>query len=572
MPMTLAVQWYILVGAWMPLIALMFLCVQGWAASSIFDKDAQYWHFSREKWNLAHVICGALGFVLMILPVPEVWWPAVGFPVGLLVMFASTVAYWIHHNKNVPEAQHFRISGEGLRQRMASRAATRHAKAASIVLADAKGSPQPVPGKDDALFQVHLAMEDLFTPAFVQRASTIELTPSKEGPYQVSQVVDGVRYRRDPVDAATANAIIDYVKVAAGMDVADKRRKQVGDLTAKMGVDGHAMRIRTAGSSAGQSMTLDVDLKERVDIKPDRLGLYPKQAEALAKAVEDQHGIVLVSTPAGGGRTTTLYSLLRRHDAFTANIRTLEFEHLVQLDGVGHSEFKPEEGTEFAIQLRSMLRRDPNIVMIADLPDARTAQEAAAPGMRGPLIYIGLRADSGLDAVLRWCKAVGDLPKAAAPMKAVIYGRLVRKLCENCRVPYQPDPNQLRKLGLPPEQVKQLFKASGKVIERNREEQCPNCGGLGYRGQVGVYEVMVFDDESRALVAKGDLNAVKTHMRRLKVMTLQEAALRKAIEGATSIEEVIRVTRPPAASGGSGSGADGEPQPSRPAPAEPVAT
>ncbi len=551
MPLSLAVEWYILVGPWVPLIALGFLCLWGWVTSNVWDKDTVYWHFNREAWNIGHLVCGTLGFALMILPIPVIWWPAVGFTAGLLVMWSSSIAYWVYHNRNVPEDQVFRISAEGFRQRMAARSAARQQKAAAISLVDASGVARGLPGKEDPLFVVHMTMEDMLTPALVQRASSVELIPNRSGQYQVSQMVDGVRFRREPLDAGVANAVIDYLKGAASLDVADKRRRQTGDFLARFGTESHEIRVRSAGSSAGQSLTLDIDLKKRVDIKPKDLGLLPRQVEALDKATEDLHGIVLVSSPVGNGRTTTLYSMLRRHDAFTANIRTLEFERLVLIDGVGHAEFKPEKGVDFATELRSVLRRDPTIVMIEDIVDNRTAQEAAAPGMRGPLQYIGVRADSGLEALAKWAKAVGDLKLAAEPMKAVVSSRLMRKLCDNCKVPYQPDPNQLRKLGLPPDQIKQLYKHSGKVVERNREETCPACGGLGYRGQTGAYEVMVFDNDARKLVAAGDLNGLKTHMRRVKTISIQEAALRKAIDGVTSIEEVIRITRtgaaPPAA-------------------------
>lgn len=552
MTLSLAVEWYILVGPWAPLVAMGFLFLWGWVTSSIWDKDAVYWHFNREAWNIAHLVCGTLGFAIMIAPVPAVWWPAVGFPAGLLVMWASSIAYWIFHNRNVPADSAFRVSTEGLRQRMAARAAARQQKSAAISVIDAKGVVRGLPGKDDPLFVVHMTMEDILTPALIQRAAAIELLPGRNGQYQVSQTVDGMRYRRDPLEPGVANALIDYFKSAAALDVADKRRRQTGSFNARFGTQSHELRVRSAGSTAGQTLTVDIDIRKRVDIKPADLGLLPRQMEALDKATADLHGIVLVSAPVGNGRTTMLYSLLRRHDAYTANIRTLELEQLVTIDGVGHSEFKAEKGTDFATELRSILRRDPTILMVEDLVDVRTAQEAATPGVRGPLQYLGIRAESGLEALAKWAKAVGDLKLAAEPMKAVISCRLLRKLCDNCKVPYQPDPNQLRKLGLPPDQIKQLFKHSGKVIERNREETCPACGGLGYRGQTGAFEVMVFDSDARKLIAAGDLNGLKTHMRRLKTISTQEAALRKAIEGITSIEEVIRITRGGSASGGGG--------------------
>lgn len=559
-PLTLAADFYFLVNPFTPLIALVILMGWAWLVSSRLDKDAQYYHFKREQWNLAHLIAGTLGLATMFAPVPEAWWIGVGLVGGTIVMFSTVLTYWVYRNRNVPEKERFYLSLDSMRRNMQQRKAQRAARAATISIVDSKGAKRIPPAKEDARFPVHLAMEELVAPAILARAGTIEVVPAKGGMYQISQIVDGVRYKRDPLDGVTGSAVIDYLKEMAGVDVADKRRKQRGDFGLDLGADYHEARLHTAGSSAGQSMVLEFNVKQRVNIKPADLGLLSKQLTALDELVRDPHGIVLVAAPADGGRTTTLYSLLRRHDAFTTNIRTLELEQFLQLDGVGHAEFDPTgEDADFAIQLRSMLRRDPNIVMISDLVSPQTALEAAAPGMGGPLIYVGLRAESGLEAIATWLKAVGDLQKGAAPLRGVIFERLVRKLCD-CKIAYRPPAEQLKKLGLPADQVRQLFNPSGKIVDRNREETCPQCGGLGYRGQSGVFEIMIFDNEARALIAKGDLNGLKTHMRRLGGFTLQQAGLRKAIEGVTSIDEIIRISRPPQKGGGAGAAAQSKPE------------
>lgn len=545
--------WNILVNPIPPLVALALVCGWGWLVSTKLDKDSQYFHLPREQWNLAHLIAAIAGFGIMILPVGGPWWPAVGFTAGPLVMFSTVLAYWRYRNARVPEDKKFHLTMDAVRGSMAARKAARAAKAASIALIDARGAAVPVPNKEDAAFGTHLAMEELIGPAIVGRATTVEIMPAQGGQYQVTQTVDGMKYRRDPLDASQGAAIIDYLKGPAGLEVADKRRRQMGDFGLKYGLETKDVRLRTAGSSTGQQAIVEFDIKKRAKMKFEDLGLHARQVESLNAISSDLHGIILVAAPADNGRTTTMYAILRRHDSYTNNIRTLEIEQLLTLDGVGHSEYKAGEA-DFSTTLRSMLRRDPNIVMVADLVDAKTAQECAGPGPAGPLIYAGLRADDAMTALAMWCKSVGDLKKAAAALKGVVAQRLLRKLCDNCRVAYQPPADQLKKLGLPADQVKQLFKVGGKIIDRNREVPCPTCGGLGYFGQTGVFEVFVFDDEARGLIAKGDLNSVKTLMRRNKMMTLQEAALRKAIDGVTSIEEVIRISKSAPASSGSGSG------------------
>lgn len=536
-------NWYILVAPWTSLIALAITMAWGWLVSARLDKDARYWHLAQRNWNLAHLSCGLVGAAVMLAPVPVWWWIFLGIPLGIIVMFSSTLMYWYHRNTQVPEEKKYHLSMDSFRAGMQQRKLAKAAKAATIAITDGAGVQRITPEREDPKYQVHMLMEELLTPAFLAGATSLEMVPAKGGQCQITQIVDTMRYRRNPMDMASAPAVIDYIKELAALDAEDRRRKQRGDCKARFGAENFAMRVRTSGTSAGQTLRLDFNLRQQVNRKPEDLGLTKKQRELHDRVVQDKHGIVLVSAPAGQGRTTSLYTLLKFHDAFTSNIRTLELEHLLQIDGVGHTEYDPERGIEFAIQFRSMLRRDPNVMMVSDLVDDRTAQEAAFPGPKGTLIYLGVKSDSAMEALARWIKAVGDKKKASESLQILTHQRLMRKLCDQCKLAYQPPGEQLKKLGLPPEQVRQLFKPTGKVIDRNKEIQCPMCNGLGYKGLVAAFKVMSFDNESRALVAAGDLNGVKVHMRRMQYMTLQQAALRRAIEGATSIDEVIRVTK-----------------------------
>jgi type II secretory ATPase GspE/PulE/Tfp pilus assembly ATPase PilB-like protein len=141
-----------------------------------------------------------------------------------------------------------------------------------------------------------------------------------------------------------------------------------------------------------------------------------------------------------------------------------------------------------------------------------------------------------------WCKAVGDLPTAAAPLHGVIAGRLVRRLCQNCRVGYQPSADMLKKLGLPADKVPQLFKKGGQVLIKNKPETCPVCAGIGYIGQEGVFEAYLLGKTERELIKSGNLAALRAEFRKGGAPTIQQAALLKAVEGLTSIEEIMRVT------------------------------
>ena len=183
-------------------------------------------------------------------------------------------------------------------------------------------------------------------------------------------------------------------------------------------------------------------------------------------------------------------------------------------------------------------------MLLSQITDNDTPRIAAEPGLKGPMIYIPQRAGSTAEQIREWVKRVGDLKMASATLRAVSNQRLLRTLCPNCRQPYQPTPEQLKKMGLPADRVKQLYRASGKVQVKNKIENCPVCGGTGYLGQTGAFEVMIVDDAARKALVAGDLKSALSHARRNKMIYLQEAALSKIVSGETSIEEVIRVTSP----------------------------
>ena len=184
--------------------------------------------------------------------------------------------------------------------------------------------------------------------------------------------------------------------------------------------------------------------------------------------------------------------------------------------------------------------------MVSDLQDAGTGKQAALVGRDGPLLYLGVQTKEGIPcAVTEWFRAVGDLKEAASPMTAVVTGRVMRKLCPECRTPFSPSTEQAKKLGIKDPGAVQLYRQSGRIQVKNKIEECPMCRGTGFFGTVGVFEVMPVDRDARKLLADGDLKGAYTHARRsLGMMLMQEAALRKVARGETSLEEVARVLSP----------------------------
>ncbi len=530
--------------AWWKVI-LMYLPFAPWAwlISTKLDKDAQRFHMNFKMWGGIHLLAGtvALGAMLVI---PIFW---IGWPVGMLVLISPVLIYWKLRNIKVPEGQAYALSGGAeLAQRWEKRKLAKAAHAAALQFSDSSGHLRDVPLKDDPLFPIHIMAEDILGPAMEARASRLDLQLSAKG-CASAQTVDGMRMKRDPLPPDTGAKIFAFLKDLAGMEIEEQRRRQTGEFSVTGPSGSTQFSLTVAGAAGGQVMRIDFDRANRIQRPFDSLGLLPSQFEQLQSMKEEhnRHGIVLLGAPSGHGLTTSAYSFITRHDAYTSNIKSLEYEVYLQIDGVDHVQWDPENAdVDYASHLQSILRRDPDVVLAMDVREAASAQVAAVPGFSGPLIYVPMKAATVVDLIREWVKLVGDVKQATAGLRSVMCQRLFRKLCENCRQPYQPSKEQLKKLNLPAEKVNQLFRAGGKVQVKNRVENCPVCGGTGYLGQVGAFEVMMLDDEGRKILGTGDLKAALAHARRHKMIYLQEAALSKVVSGETSIEEVIRITAP----------------------------
>jgi type II secretory ATPase GspE/PulE/Tfp pilus assembly ATPase PilB-like protein len=372
---------------------------------------------------------------------------------------------------------------------------------------------------------------------------------------QVAQTVDGLRYKREPLTSDNAVRMLDYLKDIAGLDVNDRRKRQSGDFKVKGPTGESSVTLVSAGSSTGQSLRMDIDRQKRLNKPFDGLGLLAPQLEALngLKDMGERHGIVLIGAPPGHGLSTTAYAFLSRHDAYTSNVKSLEREIVVRLEGVDQVQWDPSNpDVDYATNLQSILRRDPDIVLTGEILDMETAKVAADPGLKGPLIYIQQPLPTITDQIRDWVKKVGDVKDATKALRAVTNQRLLRSLCPNCRQAFQPTADQIKKLNLPAKKAQQLYRPGGKIQVKNKIEDCPICQGTGYLGQTAAFEVFMVDDEARKILGGGDLKAALAHARRNKMIYLQESALAKVVNGDTSLEEVVRVTSPPKAAEGGG--------------------
>lgn len=534
-----------LVSPWKPLLILVPLLGWAWVVSSIYDKDAQRFYLKRKAWNLGHIVAGLVALGAAVLS-PTI---LIGLPAMLLILGIDLGVYFAMRNKDdrVPEGQRWSLNpSEMLAAKKSDKADKARARDVTLVFRTKQGVIPP-PERETPEFAIRARAEGVITDAMDSRATRFEIIPANEQAYAAFSYVDGVRSQPEAIPAAEAVAVIDFLKKAAGLDTSERRKRQVGDVNFERLSVKQKLRVTTQGVQGGMRLFALLNPETQVARTVEDLGLVTAQQEELKRITSERGGVVLLGAPPMGGRTSLMYAVVRAHDAYTTNVQTMEMEQLSAVEGVRHNVFDPTvDGAEYSTTVRSILRRDPDVVAIAETPDTQTALEVAKADHSRTRIYLALRADTALGALQAYTKAVGDAALAAKGLRGVVVGRLARRLCPNCKAAYQPTPDMLKKIGLPPDKVQTLYRKGGQVLIKNKPETCPMCGGTGHLGQEGLFEVHSIGDEERSLIAKGDWAALRAAMRKRRLPGLQEAALRKAAEGTLSVEEIIRVLAPPA--------------------------
>lgn len=530
------------------------------------EADARMYTLPILGWNLGYIGAALVSLVLIVF-IP---WFFVGWLLAVMILAGTMFAYWKFRDARLPENRRFRFGGEKLAKAMAARKQAAADRGASAQFTRADGSKEPVPQKEDPSLGIYLTVEQMMLAPLSVRATRIDLASTQAG-VATSMLVDGVRTKGEPMPPDVGNAAIDMIKRLAGLDVNDRRRRQTGAFTVTSAAGSSRLTVLSIGSSNGQSLRVEFDREERFGKAIDSIGLAPSQLEAL-RTLEDpgkRVGVVIVSAPPGQGLTTLGFSIVSRHDAYTSNIKTLERELVYRVEGVEHKAFAPEPGVEdYASALTKIIRRDPDVVLAADISEPGSAKAATLMGLERPLVYVLVPAESMAAAVTTWIQAVGDPKTATKCLSAVVHQRLIRQLCPNCKSPFTPAPEQAKKLGIPTGKQVELFRPSGKIQVKNRIEDCPVCQGSAYFGQIGIFEVLMVDKDARQMLAENDFRgAYARAVRDTKMIQLQEAALLKVREGLTSLEEVQRVFAPKqaAAAKPAASGATAPPPPPAPA-------
>ncbi|MEM9165582.1 MAG: ATPase, T2SS/T4P/T4SS family [Planctomycetota bacterium] len=538
-----------LVSLWKPVVLLVPLVAWTWFVSRVFDKHAARFSLPRKQWNVIHLLVGTLAVLgAFILPVPGIGGVFAGLGLMLVVFAADILIFLSIHNKDdrVPEGHELKLDLSSMKEAREAKAAAKQAGTVQLVITSPSKKASPVPDKDTPEYEIRAKSEEVLIAAIGGRARQLDIMPAdKEGNYAITMTVDGLRQPVEKLAGQAAVKIIDFWKGCAELDVQDRRRKQQGTLTAAQGEAwAKSIRLDTIGGGAGPRLTMMFEPAKQVTRAFEELGLLTPQVEAFESIKQAKGGLVLIAGSAGQGLTSTLYSVTGQHDPYTTIVQTVETDVQAALEGANQNRYDPRGEGEYSTLVRSILRRDPDFVTVTDLPDVETAREVVGGDLDRTRVYLGLRAENAMQAIQGFVKLHGSAETVARTLRGVMAQKLCRRLCQNCRVPYQPKPELLKKLGLPPDRVKQFYKKGGQVLIKNKPEVCPVCNGGGYFGQIGLFEVYPIEDAERSLIAAQDWNGLRAEMRKRQLPTIQQAGLRRVVEGLTSLEEVTRVTSP----------------------------
>ncbi|MCG8314469.1 MAG: type II secretion system ATPase GspE [Pseudomonadales bacterium] len=345
--------------------------------------------------------------------------------------------------------------------------------------------------------------------------------------------VDGVLREVVQPKRALAPLLVSRIKVMAKLDIAEKRVPQDGRISLRVAGREIDVRVSTMPSSNGERVVLRLLDKQAGRLDLSHLGMADVDFERLKGIIYKPHGIILVTGPTGSGKTTTLYAALTELNEKSRNILTVEDPIEYQLEGIGQTQVNTKVEMTFAKGLRAILRQDPDVVMIGEIRDLETAEIAVQASLTGHLVLSTLHTNTAVGAVTRLHDMGIEPFLLSSSLLGVLAQRLVRVLCDNCKEPYQPDDAECDVLGLDKVNKPTLFHSKG----------CDECNHQGFRGRTGIYELVIFDEEIKNLVHNQASEAELTKHARKHGPSIRDDGRRKVLQGATTVEEVLRVTR-----------------------------
>jgi len=516
------------------------------------DKDATFIRrVNRPMWNGIILGGGVVGLILwLFMPWKTGGLFAAGFGLWFVLAASTCTIYVVVRNGLVdPAARVF--TPRHIKTLLAS-LGKKEEKLASVERVRLSGPAGKMSAPTDPTqMEPYEAAQTLLYDALWRRATEVEMLVSASAVRLAYRIAGAVTARHDLLARENAERAMAFIKEVAGLDVDEHRKPQSGEITAAVVISDRGssdIEVKTSGTTQHERLSLRI-IGEETRLRISDLGMSPKTLERFEALVAGPPGgLFVICGPRSSGITTTLYALLRMHDAFMTNLLTIEREPLRELENITQYIYDPtKHDGSYARQLQTVLRREPDAVMVSDCLDRETAHLAVKAAGEGKRIYVGMLARDSFDALKKLLSLAGDTDLVADVLRTIVSQRLVRKLCVACRLAYKPDIGLLKKANLPVDKIEHFYrppKAEEMMDDKGNPRVCPNCQNSGYYGRTGLFEMLEVDPLMRQLIANGQpLTALRAQARKNGMLYLQEVGLQKVIGGTTGMNEMLRVLR-----------------------------
>ncbi|MDN3515681.1 MAG: Flp pilus assembly complex ATPase component TadA [Candidatus Brocadia sp.] len=374
----------------------------------------------------------------------------------------------------------------------------------------------------------------MFLDAVLNKASDIHFEAFEEG-FKVRYRIDGMLYEKISPPKQLGIPIASRIKVISGMDISERKLPQDGRIQLNVGGTPIDLRVSTLPTKFGESIVMRLLNKSAVSLNLDTLGFVPEELKLMNQLLNKPNGILLVTGPTGSGKTTTLYAALNYLNDIGTKIITTEDPVEYDIDGLIQVQINPSIGVDFANCLRAILRQDPDIILVGEIRDEESARIAIQASLTGHLVFSTLHTNDAPTTVTRLIDMEIKPYLIASTVEAVISQRLVRKICVSCKEEYEPPGESLRELNLTTADVigKKFFRGKG----------CNNCNRTGYKGRMGIFEIIAMNNEIRRLITEqANTNAIRTTAKKNGMKTLRDSGILAVYNGLTTIQEVVRET------------------------------
>ncbi len=536
--------WYLSLLRLIPVLLLLILWV--WSTKWV-DEDSRGLKLQHEQWNAITFFCGIAAFVL-VLVLPHF---ALGF-VAMSLLYAVPLGLYIRErNSRVPESR--RVMTRDHITKFVNRQLARLGVDIGKGLGGEEISGPPIEfmgksisgvGDDEGRSrQVEtskgfMSAKELVYDAILRRSTDIHLEPNQDE-ISTRYRIDGVMYPAEPFDRAVGESVINIFKVLGAMDITERRRPQDGSFRADMEGRDVDFRVATQGTQLGEKLSLRILDQSNAVSQLAQLGLRKQIQKKLSDIIHLPHGLLLSCGPTGAGKSTTLFAALNEIDSYQRNIITVEDPIEYKMKNVAQIEINTKAGQNFANSLRSILRQDPDVLMVGEIRDGETAKIACQAANTGHMVFSTIHANDTFTALFRLLDLGVEPFVISTSITAILGQRLVRKLCPDCKEPYKPKPETLKRANLSSGKIEVFYRPP-----ENPQYECPTCNGLGFKGRIGVFELLVINDRIRDLIRENPvMTAIKAEARKEGMLYMLEEGLRLVVHGVTSMQELLRVVK-----------------------------